>query len=118
MGYWAPPIKLQVKLFKKSVQASALPGQVHVWLYVNYAQYIGFFQVGYLYITLTLTGGVFLYFLCRLIVVGSVYLILGFLYQRFAVGAQGLEQIPNYGFWKDFGSLQAVSSLKLVQYRY
>ncbi|KAL9971272.1 hypothetical protein ACROYT_G023778 [Oculina patagonica] len=42
-----------------------------------------------------------------LIVVGSVYLILGFLYQRFVAGAQGLEQIPNYGFWKDFGSLQA-----------
>ncbi|XP_078374077.1 uncharacterized protein LOC144657598 [Oculina patagonica] len=31
-----------------------------------------------------------------LIVVGSVCLILGFLYQRFVVGAQGLEQIPNY----------------------
>ena len=48
-------------------------------------------------------------FVCRLLVVGLVYLILGFLYQRFMAGAKGLEQIPNYDFWKDCGSLQAVS---------
>ena len=42
---------------------------------------------------------------------GSIYLILGFLYQRFIVGAKGMEQIPNYKFWRDFGSLQAVSFL-------
>ncbi|XP_068700448.1 cation-dependent mannose-6-phosphate receptor-like [Montipora foliosa] len=42
-----------------------------------------------------------------LLVVGLVYLILGFLYQRFMAGAKGLEQIPNYDFWKDCGSLQA-----------
>ncbi|XP_066028020.1 cation-dependent mannose-6-phosphate receptor-like [Pocillopora verrucosa] len=42
-----------------------------------------------------------------LIVVGSIYLILGFLYQRYMVGAKGMEQIPNYNFWKDCGSLQA-----------
>lgn len=35
------------------------------------------------------------------------YLILGFFYRRFVVGAQGMEQIPNYTFWKDFGNLQA-----------
>lgn len=42
-----------------------------------------------------------------LIVVGTVYLLLGFLYQRYIAGAKGLEQIPNYDFWRDFGSLQA-----------
>ena len=50
-------------------------------------------------------------FCCRLIGVGSIYLILGFLYQRLVVGAKGMEQIPNYNFWRDFGSLQAVSFL-------
>ncbi|XP_064459437.1 cation-dependent mannose-6-phosphate receptor-like [Ornithodoros turicata] len=35
------------------------------------------------------------------------YLFLGFLYKRIVVGAKGVEQIPNYKFWKDFGSLQA-----------
>lgn len=37
----------------------------------------------------------------------GIYLILGFLYQRLVIGAQGLEQIPNYAFWREFGSLQA-----------
>lgn len=36
-------------------------------------------------------------------------MLLGFLYQRYVAGAKGLEQIPNYDFWRDFGSLQAVS---------
>ncbi|KAL8597674.1 hypothetical protein ACOMHN_012641 [Nucella lapillus] len=36
-----------------------------------------------------------------------VYLIAGGLYQRFILGAKGIEQIPNYEFWKDFGNLQA-----------
>ena len=53
-------------------------------------------------------------FFYRLIVVGTVYLLLGFLYQRYIAGAKGLEQIPNYDFWKDFGSLQAVSFLKAL----
>ncbi|CAN7987132.1 unnamed protein product [Ixodes hexagonus] len=39
-------------------------------------------------------------------VLGS-YLLLGFMYKRIVMGAKGLEQIPNYSFWKDFGSLQA-----------
>lgn len=39
--------------------------------------------------------------------VGSVYLFVGFLYSRFVLGAKGLEQIPNYEFWKDFGNLQS-----------
>lgn len=42
-----------------------------------------------------------------LIVVGSIYITLGFLYQRFMVGAKGMEQIPHYNFWRDCGSLQA-----------
>ncbi|KAL3861944.1 hypothetical protein ACJMK2_007953 [Sinanodonta woodiana] len=45
-----------------------------------------------------------------LIVVFSVvalYLILGFSYNRFVLHARGLEQIPNYSFWKDFGNLQS-----------
>lgn len=42
-----------------------------------------------------------------LIVVGSIYITLGFLYQRFMVGAKGMEQIPHYSFWRDCGSLQA-----------
>ncbi|CAL1268428.1 unnamed protein product [Larinioides sclopetarius] len=37
----------------------------------------------------------------------SVYLICGFLYKRIVIGAKGLEQIPNYSFWRDFGNLQA-----------
>ncbi|GFO34503.1 cation-dependent mannose-6-phosphate receptor-like [Plakobranchus ocellatus] len=37
----------------------------------------------------------------------AVYLIVGFLYSRFVLGAKGMEQIPNYEFWKDFGNLQA-----------
>lgn len=37
----------------------------------------------------------------------TVYLVGGFLYQRFIVGSKGLEQIPNFHFWKDFGNLQA-----------
>lgn len=36
-----------------------------------------------------------------------LYLAVGFLYKRLVVGAKGLEQIPNYTFWKDFGNLQA-----------
>ncbi|EDO46637.1 predicted protein [Nematostella vectensis] len=41
------------------------------------------------------------------VIVACVYLFLGFLYQRFIVGAKGMEQIPNYNLWKNFGSLQA-----------
>lgn len=37
----------------------------------------------------------------------GIYFLFGFLYSRFIVGAQGLEQIPNYSFWKNFGKLQA-----------
>ena len=41
---------------------------------------------------------------------GVIYLILEMLYQRFMVGAKGLEQIPNYLMWREFGTLQAVST--------
>ncbi|XP_041378400.1 cation-dependent mannose-6-phosphate receptor-like [Gigantopelta aegis] len=37
----------------------------------------------------------------------AVYLVVGALYMRFALGAKGMEQIPNYSFWQDFGNLQA-----------
>ncbi|ELU12794.1 hypothetical protein CAPTEDRAFT_127669 [Capitella teleta] len=37
----------------------------------------------------------------------ACYLLGGFIYQRFVVGAKGMEQIPNYSFWQDFGNLQA-----------
>ncbi|CAI9719411.1 cation-dependent mannose-6-phosphate receptor-like [Octopus vulgaris] len=35
------------------------------------------------------------------------YFVIGFLYMRFVLEAKGLEQIPNYGFWQDFGNLLA-----------
>lgn len=50
---------------------------------------------------------VFLLFSC--ISCLSVYLISGFLYQRLIVGAKGVEQFPNYGFWTEIGNLSAVS---------
>ncbi|BFZ23465.1 hypothetical protein BsWGS_26504 [Bradybaena similaris] len=37
----------------------------------------------------------------------GVYLLIGFLYARLVLRAKGIEQIPNYEFWKDFGNLQA-----------
>ncbi|KAM8924521.1 cation-dependent mannose-6-phosphate receptor [Pelodytes ibericus] len=37
----------------------------------------------------------------------AVYLIGGFLYQRFVVGAKGMEQFPNITFWQEFGNLIA-----------
>ncbi|XP_013385262.1 cation-dependent mannose-6-phosphate receptor [Lingula anatina] len=37
----------------------------------------------------------------------ALYCIVGLLYQRFVRGAKGMEQIPNYAFWQDFGNLQA-----------
>ncbi|XP_064610613.1 cation-dependent mannose-6-phosphate receptor-like [Liolophura sinensis] len=37
----------------------------------------------------------------------GVYLLGGVLYNRFVLGAKGMEQIPNYSFWLDFGNLQA-----------
>ncbi|XP_077510794.1 cation-dependent mannose-6-phosphate receptor-like isoform X2 [Amblyomma americanum] len=39
--------------------------------------------------------------------VAGSYLLLGFMYKRIVVGAKGLEQIPNYSFWRDCGHLQA-----------
>jgi len=38
-----------------------------------------------------------------------VYLIGGVLYMRLIRKAKGLNQIPHYNFWRDFGALQAVS---------
>ncbi|XP_075468683.1 cation-dependent mannose-6-phosphate receptor [Ascaphus truei] len=37
----------------------------------------------------------------------AVYIIGGFLYQRFGVGAKGMEQFPNISFWQEFGNLVA-----------
>ena len=45
------------------------------------------------------------------VIIGVLYLVLGLLYQRFIVGAKGMEQIPNYLMWKEFGTLQAVSTV-------
>lgn len=39
--------------------------------------------------------------------VAAVYLVVGALYRRLILRAKGIEQIPNYEFWKDFGNLQA-----------
>lgn len=32
---------------------------------------------------------------------------LGIAYRRIMTGAQGIEQIPHYQFWRDLGNLQA-----------
>ncbi|XP_065060904.1 cation-dependent mannose-6-phosphate receptor-like isoform X2 [Rhopilema esculentum] len=37
----------------------------------------------------------------------AAYLGFGFLYQRFVRGAKGVEQMPNYTFWRAFGNLTA-----------
>ncbi|OCT71337.1 hypothetical protein XELAEV_18034317mg [Xenopus laevis] len=37
----------------------------------------------------------------------AVYIIGGFLYQRFVVGAKGMEQFPNITFWQELGNLMA-----------
>ncbi|KAG9470599.1 cation-dependent mannose-6-phosphate receptor [Eleutherodactylus coqui] len=37
----------------------------------------------------------------------GLYIIGGFLYQRFVVGAKGMEQFPNITFWKELGNLVA-----------
>lgn len=39
--------------------------------------------------------------------VAGVYFLFGFLYQRLVVKAKGVEQIPNYDKWKEFGNLVA-----------
>ena len=51
-------------------------------------------------------------------VVVAVYLIGGAIYQRLVVGAKGMEQIPNYSFWQDFGNLQAVSVASCYVFEY
>ena len=43
------------------------------------------------------TGGLLFSFT----VVLFVYFLTGFLFLRFARGARGVEQIPNYSFWKE-----------------
>ncbi|XP_046851392.1 cation-dependent mannose-6-phosphate receptor-like, partial [Xenia sp. Carnegie-2017] len=46
-------------------------------------------------------------FIIIIAIIVFLYLLLGFLYQRFIVGAKGMEQIPNYLMWREFGALQA-----------
>lgn len=36
-----------------------------------------------------------------------LYFTIGFGYQRYVVGAKGIEQIPNFSFWRYCGNLQA-----------
>lgn len=43
-----------------------------------------------------------------------MYLIMGIAYRRIMTGAQGIEQIPHYYFWRDLGNLQAVSIVMSV----
>lgn len=52
-----------------------------------------------------LSGGAI--FCIILLVLASVYLIVGFLYQRYVVGAKGWEQIPNFSFWRKVGNASA-----------
>jgi hypothetical protein len=47
--------------------------------------------------------------MCRFFVVIAVYIVVGLIYKRCVTQAKGLEQIPNYSFWRDFGNLEAVS---------
>lgn len=39
-----------------------------------------------------------------------IAMVIGFVYKRFYMGAKGWEQIPMLSYFKDFGSLQAVSA--------
>ncbi|XP_027004557.1 cation-dependent mannose-6-phosphate receptor [Tachysurus fulvidraco] len=50
------------------------------------------------------TGSILLIVCCSCL---AVYLICGFLYQRLIVGAKGVEQFPNKGFWSEIGNLSA-----------
>ncbi|XP_068615426.1 cation-dependent mannose-6-phosphate receptor [Brachionichthys hirsutus] len=47
------------------------------------------------------TGSIILIIVFSLFI---LYLIGGFLYQRFIVGAKGMEQFPNYAFWVEVGN--------------
>ncbi|CAI9601426.1 unnamed protein product [Staurois parvus] len=49
-------------------------------------------------------GSILLIVVCVLV---AVYIIGGFLYKRFVVGAKGIEQFPNITFWQEFGNLVA-----------
>ena len=48
--------------------------------------------------------------------IGGVLCIGGVLYMRLVRKAKGLNQIPNYDFWRDFGALQAVSVFHVCAY--
>lgn len=52
-----------------------------------------------------LGGGVI--FIIVIISLFAAYLLFGLLYQRFVRGAKGVEQMPNYAFWRSFGNLAA-----------
>uniref|UniRef100_UPI00358E35BB cation-dependent mannose-6-phosphate receptor-like n=2 Tax=Myxine glutinosa TaxID=7769 RepID=UPI00358E35BB len=52
-----------------------------------------------------LSGGAI--FLIVLLCLVAAYLLGGFVYQRFVVGAKGLEQIPNFLFWQNLGNILA-----------
>uniref|UniRef100_A0A8C4WY82 Mannose-6-phosphate receptor, cation dependent n=1 Tax=Eptatretus burgeri TaxID=7764 RepID=A0A8C4WY82_EPTBU len=52
-----------------------------------------------------LSGGAI--FLILLLCFVAAYLLGGFVYQRFVVGAKGLEQIPNFLFWQNLGNILA-----------
>ncbi|XP_072033863.1 cation-dependent mannose-6-phosphate receptor-like isoform X2 [Amphiura filiformis] len=49
-------------------------------------------------------GSIFCIILLTVIV---AYIFFGFVYNRFILGAKGLEQFPNVAFWRDLGNLEA-----------
>ena len=53
-------------------------------------------------------------FIYRFITLSGAYLLVGFLYTRFILGNKGMDQIPNYEFWQDFGNLTAVSLFNMT----
>ena len=50
----------------------------------------------------------------RFLTVIVAYLFFGFIYNRFILGAKGMEQFPNISFWRDFGNLEAVSGILMT----
>ncbi len=52
--------------------------------------------------------------LFRFFVLVLIYLVGGILFLRFARGARGSEQIPNYEFWREFPNYVRVSFCPLA----
>lgn len=50
------------------------------------------------------------FMLLLLVIFVAVYLVVGYLYRRFVIGARGIELLPHLSFWMDFPLLVRVSS--------